>query len=86
MGFSFRVDIPGDVKGALAKVKQAIVSKGGTFTGDERSGNFSGATPLGAIKGEYAVDAQVAEIKIVNSPFVVPRSTIESTIRKFFEG
>jgi hypothetical protein len=69
----------------VKKVESAVISSGGGFEGDEKSGSFSGKTPLGLIKAEYCcTSANEVRVTIVDKPFLVPYSVIESKMREYF--
>lgn len=66
----------------LAKAKQAIQSQNGTFTGDERSGDFQVSIFGNTIKGNYTITGQLMNLAITQKPFFVTCSTIESLLMK----
>ncbi|PTQ88197.1 hypothetical protein [Agitococcus lubricus] len=74
-----------NLEATLARVKQTITSKGGSFAGDTQQGQFSGSTPVGFVKGKYTVNAnQTIEIVITDKPFIAPMMIIEEKIRNYF--
>ncbi len=82
MAHTFKINIMNDLSSNLRKVEQAIVEKGGTFSGDTDKGEFSGK-----IKGKYvALSPNEVEITILSKPFAVPYGMIESAIREYFTG
>jgi effector-binding domain-containing protein len=85
MSHSFTVKINSDLSSVLKKVENTVTSNGGIFHGSTSSGSFSGKTAIGIVKGEYrCTSSNEVEITITDKPFVVPYSTIESTIREYF--
>jgi hypothetical protein len=85
MSKNFIISPKDDLATTLARVEQTIVSKGGEFSGDTQQGQFSGVTPIGDVKGTYAITANnEIEITITDKPFVAPMSIIESKIRDYF--
>jgi hypothetical protein len=85
MAHSFTIPVSGPISVTLEKVGSEIVCSGGSLEGGESCGTFSGLTPLGLIKGEYCcVSAGEIKITIVEKPFLVPYSVIESKIREYF--
>lgn len=72
------------LKETLDRVKQTIVGKGGTFTGNTEQGEFAGVTPVGKVKGKYMVKGKDIEIVITDKPFVAPMSIIEDRVRNYF--
>lgn len=70
------------VSGAIAKAKGAIENQNGTFNGDENSGEFEVTVFGNTIKGSYSVTGKTLNIIIINKPFFVPCSTIESLLLK----
>jgi hypothetical protein len=70
----------GDIK---AKAEAAIVKAEGTFTGDDKSGNFSVPTPVGKITGTYIMGASAIDIKITDKPFLVGCKMIEDKLTAY---
>jgi hypothetical protein len=80
----FDIPVPGDLPAALARVRAAIVAEGGVFGGDESAGQFAGSTPVGTVKGTYAVKGNVVRVTITSKPMLAPCGAIEARIRKYF--
>jgi hypothetical protein len=78
-GFRFSFTKPRDLPGAVKTVKNGIFRKGGSFSGDERGGNFQAS----GITGEYNVTDQV-HVNILEKPFIVSNSLIEREVKNFF--
>jgi hypothetical protein len=85
MSNSFSVTVPGSIDTAIAMAKTAITTEGGSFMGDNQSGQFTGTSPIGDVKGNYTVAGNVVNITITEKPFLAPMSLIEQKIRDFFK-
>ncbi len=85
MAQKFTVTTKDELAATLKRVETTITNKGGRFSGDTRSGEFAGNTPIGMVKGRYTVlsDADI-EITITDKPFLAPQSIIENKIRDYF--
>ena len=81
MAFSFNITKPKNLSQVLVKTSKTIRDGGGTFSGDEKSGNFSGS----GVKGTYAVGDQIS-ITITDKPFLAPESLVKSTITDYFKA
>jgi len=78
LAFKIKVN---DVKSALEKVKKAVKGTGGSFSGDNIKGEFSGK----GVSGRYSVlSGGEVQIIIDKKPFYAPESMVEGEIRKFF--
>ena len=66
------------------KARKAIMSAGGSFQGNEVTGNFHVSTPLGAIRGSYIIQQPVIHVTISSKPFLVSCSLIEKQLRGYF--
>ncbi len=81
----FTISPKDELSATLERVKNTITSKGGTFSGDIKTGQFSGVTPVGKVKGIYTVTASNdIDIEITDKPFIAPMSIIENKIRDYF--
>ncbi len=70
---------------ALKDAENEIRKAGGTINGNSKEGAFSGPTPLGHVRGSYKqIHDYEYEIIITDKPFLLPVSTIESEVRRFF--
>jgi hypothetical protein len=85
MPHSFNISINNDLPSTLKEVEDSILKNGGEFSGDTTSGEFSGKSILGMIKGEYQClsDNQV-KVTIVKKPFAASNGRIESEICGYF--
>lgn len=86
MSHTFRISIENELSSTLKEVEKTITEQGGEFKGDTHSGEFSGKTILGKVKGQYTYLADDDEIKItiIKKPFTVSKGKIESAIRQYF--
>jgi hypothetical protein len=66
------------------KARTAIMGTGGTFQGDDATGNFDVSTPLGTISGSYVIRQQFIYVTIHSKPFLVSCSLIEKQLRGYF--
>ncbi len=78
---NFIIPFAGPPNVVLSKAQTAIQNQGGTFTGDEASGNFRVSVFGSTVKGSYSVTGQDLDIVIDSKPFLIPCSTIESFLR-----
>ena len=78
----FSIPYSGDVNNILAKANTGITGAGGKFTGDASTGDFSLSTFLGAINGNYIVDAKHLNITITDKPMFLSCDKIEEELRK----
>jgi len=80
-GFNFNFERPGNITQAIQMVRSGIEGSGGTFSGNEREGNFSAK----GIAGQYRV-SDLVSVTITEKPFVVPNSLIEKEVKSYFGG
>jgi hypothetical protein len=80
MAFSFKIPKPDDVKKTAASTRQKIMSSGGSFSGDEKSGKFSGR----GVDGYYEVKNDGIIITITKKPLLYPVSAVQSAIEDYF--
>jgi hypothetical protein len=78
---NFTVPFTKDTTEILDKAKKTVESQGGSFTGDTNSGNFNVSVFGNTIVGTYVVEGQSLNIDIVDKPFLVPCSMIESFLK-----
>lgn len=89
MATSFNIDYPGTASDFVVNATKAIKTKGGIFTGDQKSGSFALKTLIGSVKGSYKVisgegtETKVA-ITINQKPMLVPMSKIQEVIEGYF--
>ncbi len=75
---NFTVAFTKPVAEILEKAKQTVESQSGTFTGDDKEGKFDVSVFGNTILGSYVVDGNNLNIDIIDKPFMVPCSMIES--------
>jgi hypothetical protein len=75
---NFTVAFTKPVAEILEKAKQTVESQNGTFTGDEKEGKFDVSVFGNTVIGAYTVIEQNLNIDIIEKPFMVPCSMIES--------
>ena len=80
MAFSFEIAKPRDIKETLAATKQKIIKGGGRFSGDEKSGRFSGK----GVDGIYSEGDSSIKITITRKPVLYPESAVKSAIADFY--
>ena len=86
MAHSFIILLKEDVSSALRNVETIITGSGGSFKGDIEKGTFHAHTVAGRIKGDYrTLSDREIKITIMDKPFIVPYSMIETEIRKYCE-
>ena len=79
--FSFNVRKPNNLSAVLRQTGQKIRNSGGSFSGDETSGFFSGS----GVEGRYSVGNNIF-ITITKKPLIAPQSMIISKITEYFEA
>ncbi len=80
----FTLTISSNLEEAFTRIKDGILSEGGSFTGSLTSGTFQGKTELGDVEGKYQVEGNRIEVRILRKPFLLPMSMIESTLKGYF--
>ena len=81
MAYSFTIARPQNIRQTLAKASKTVRNGGGSFSGDEKEGNFSGS----GVSGTYAVDDRLT-ITIIDKPWYASNSVVEETIRNYFKA
>ena len=77
--YNFSFVKPQDISTAVSSVRSSILEKGGTFSGNEKQGNFKAK----GITGQYKV-SDLVNVTITDKPFVVPNSMIEREVKSYF--
>lgn len=80
MPFSFEISKPPNIKSTLISAKQKIITSGGTFSGDEQSGRFSGK----GVDGIYSAGSSSIKITITKKPMMYPITSVKSAIENYF--
>ena len=78
---NFTIPFTKPVDEILAKAKSTVESQGGNFTGNTSSGNFDVSVFGNTVVGAYTVEGQELQIDIIEKPFLVPCSMIESFLK-----
>jgi hypothetical protein len=84
MPHAIRIDLTRPIADVLKDARKRAAAKGGSVTGDDAAGAFSGATPLGAIEGTYRVSGRTVELEITQKPMILGLALIEQKLREFF--
>ena len=84
MAFLFTKKLTGDIQQIFVKAKTEANAAGGKISGDEKSGDFTGKTPVGAIKGTYTVTDGVLNVTINKKPMLLSENTIKNAINGYF--
>lgn len=79
---SFKLNVEAIPADIINNVKLKIENEGGSFTGNERKGNFNLPTPVGGIEGNYSIKDNELQIDITKKPVMLPCSMIESELEK----
>ncbi len=80
---NFSFDLNETAETIVSKAKSAISKAGGTFTGNDASGDFVLSTFAGKIVGSYTVSPTKFDIVISDKPMFVSCSLIEQELKKF---
>jgi hypothetical protein len=80
----FTIPFEGNATELTGKARTAITGAGGNFEGDDNTGQFSIATPVGKISGSYTVsgDRQSLHVDIADKPFFITCGQIEGQLKK----
>lgn len=65
----------------LQKARTAVTGQGGTFQGNEQSGDFHLTVFGNTIAGSYTVAGSTMDIIISEKPFLLPCGTIEGFLK-----
>ena len=80
---SFTIPFKGLPETIINKAKSAIQGQGGSFNGDDLSGNFS-VQVLGNISGTYSIAGNEMTVDIDSKPLFIGCGQIESFMRNQF--
>ncbi|MCL1859366.1 MAG: hypothetical protein FWF92_09050 [Oscillospiraceae bacterium] len=81
MPFSFEISKPQNIKSTLITTRQKIINSGGTFSGDDQSGKFTGK----GVEGIYRVGNSAIIITITQKPALYPAAAVKSAIENYFK-
>ncbi len=70
----------------VEKLKQAVLSQNGTFTGDTTSGSFKAKTPLGTFEASYTINQDLITIHVTEKPFLISCKRIEKEINDYLNA
>ena len=79
MAFSFEINRPENIGKTLSSVERTVRGGGGSFSGNEQSGYFSGK----GVNGSYSVGDKII-ITITKKPMFASDSMVKSTIIDYF--
>jgi hypothetical protein len=77
----FILPFTGSADMLIMRAQREIEGGGGSFAGNHSQGNFAVKTPLGAVKGTYAIVANGISITISKKPLLVSCTRIEKELR-----
>ena len=80
MSCKFKIPFSGSTQQVLNRARTAVEGQGGTFSGDESSGNFE-VSVMGTIKGSYTVLRNELDIVIDSKPLFVSCGMIEGFLK-----
>jgi len=80
MAKTFKIKYSGEASDIVEKAKKQAQKSGAQFSGDEKSGSFSGK----GVVGRYTVKGDTVEVTIEKKPFPAPWMLVEKKIRDFF--
>jgi hypothetical protein len=80
MSCKFKIPFSGSTQQVLNRARTAVEVQGGTFSGDESSGNFE-VSVMGTIKGSYTVLGNELDIVIDSKPLFVSCGMIEGFLK-----
>ena len=78
----FQFSLTEPVESVLARARQALTEKGGSFEEDGHQGSYSLTTPLGDFRGTFEATSETLSFVVIEKPFLVPCKTIERTLRE----
>lgn len=80
MGCRFKIPYSGSTQQVLNRARTAVEGQGGTFSGNETSGDFE-VSVMGTIRGSYSVMGNELDITIDSKPMFVGCGMIESFLK-----
>ena len=80
MSCKFKIPFSGSTQQVLNRARTTVEGQGGTFSGDESSGNFE-VSVMGTIKGSYTVLGNELDIVIDSKPLFVSCGMIEGFLK-----
>lgn len=67
----------------LARIRERIEANAGQVEGGESEGTLLVSTPLGPVRGSYAVSGSDIRVTVTHKPMLVPCSAIAAVIDRF---
>lgn len=80
MGCRFKIPYSGSTQQVLNRARTAVEGQGGTFSGNETSGDFE-VSVMGTIRGSYTVIGNELDITIDSKPMFVGCGMIENFLK-----
>jgi hypothetical protein len=81
---NFSINYPKSKEELVTQLKSAILSQANAhFEGDNTTGAFAFTAMSFNIAGNYVIEGDSIDVNIIDKPFLVPCSKIESEIRKY---
>ena len=68
------------------KARTTVQGQGGSFDGDDNSGQFNVSVFGSTIAGTYNIIGNEMQVQITDKPFMIPCSTIESYLKNHLAG
>lgn len=78
---TFKVNVSGNKKAILNRIKEAGRKQGVTVAGTTNGGKFSGL-----ISGNYSVTGNTVTVSITKKPFIISWEDVERRLRSGLEG
>lgn len=79
---SFSIDFRESAPAMIEKAGNAIRGMGGTFSGDEATGEFS-ISVIGTLKGSYRIEGSTLHMSIHKRPAMLSCGRIEKELRRY---
>lgn len=79
---SFSIGFSGEAEALVKRAQLAVGQAGGSFTGNDTSGQMVVKTPIGTVSASYTVSEQQINITILKKPFLLSCKRIENELRK----
>jgi len=79
---NFNIEFTGNPEGLINQANEAIAGQGGSFTGNDKNGEFNISTPIGKISGTYSILGQTFNIIIEDKPMFIGCGKIEEELKK----
>ncbi|WNG17137.1 hypothetical protein [Cystobacter fuscus] len=80
MSSQFSVPFSSSPQTLVTQVQQMVQEAGGSFSGNDSSGNYTVPTPLGKIAGSYDITGQTASLNITQKPLLLSMDMIQKFV------